>query len=230
MSSETPSPVITPIQRLTHRKIILAEERERRMGERFAERFEEESLEVIEAIRQAHPPFLGSTRVEELIGDADPHAFLEEAARVQTLREAAMLGALRERFGDEAEVEIRLCSYDHGWETGERLARVLDKPRCTPSEAFDLLADHFPGGSACGEYAPRLVSEGEGEAVWRVHGSHDQAIWEEAGAPPRLMCSLAAFWCKGFGEGLNPSLDFREDASLADGDPYTEGRYLLEGE
>jgi hypothetical protein len=165
--------------------------------------------------------------LEELVDEADPTEFLEEAARAQALREAAVLTALQSRLGDEAEVEIRLCSYDHGWETGDRIARLLDMTDCEPSAAADLLADHFPGGTAWGT-GPRITEEDESHARWRYLDGEMLELWNEVEASVQLLCSTVAFWCKGFGEALNPSLDFRQGGSLADGDPYSEGVYTLD--
>lgn len=218
---------ISTLHRLTHRKLSLAEERERRVAEHFVETFGEQAMETLEAVREAHPPFLGSARLEELLEEHGATSFLEEAARAQALREAATLTALQQRFGDEAEVELRLCSYDHGWETGERVARLLNLEGCTPSMAADLLADHYPGGTAWGP-GPRITRENGTEARWRYLDASVLEIWKEAGASAHLLCSAAAFWCKGFGEGLNPRLDFRMGGSLADGDPCSEALYTLE--
>jgi hypothetical protein len=218
---------ITSLHRLTHRKLALAEERERRIAERFVERFGEPAEAVLQAVYQKHPAFLGSARLEELIEDDDPTAYLEEAARAQALREAAVLTALQERLGDEAEVEIRLGSYDHGWETGDRLARLLDMGDCEPAAAADLLADHFPGGTAWGP-GPRITEEDESHARWSYLDGSTLELWNEAEASVQLLCSSVAFWCKGFGEALNPMLDFRQGASLADGDPHNEGVYTLD--
>lgn len=226
---------VAPVHRMTHRRILLAEERERRMAAHFEGRFGEAAREVIQAVRKDHPPFLGPSRPEDVLGpdgpggDCDPHQFLEEAARAQVAREAAALAAVLERFGDEAEVEARLCSYDHGWEVGERVAGARGLNGVSPEEGFDLLADHFPHGTAC-RPGLRLLSSSEDEAVWEVFDPEVREIWVEAGASPCLMSHLNAFWCKGFGEALrgdgNDGLEFRAGTGMSEGAPHDEGRYI----
>lgn len=226
---------VPPLFRMAHRRLLLAEERERRMASHFEERLGPEAGDLIAATRADHAPMFGPCRPEDLLGPEgpgagqEPHDFFDEAFRGQTLREAAVMAALLERFGDEVEVEARLCAYDHGWEVGERVAGSRGVVSPTPEQGFDLLADHFPGGEGC-RPAVRLRSADEGEVVWETYDRETLARWERAGLTSRLMSNINAFWCKGFGEALHgdggTGLEFRSGKGMADGEPTDEGRYL----
>ena len=219
---------IGALHRLGHRKIAIGEERERNFIRHFLDRFGAAAREVLECTRAPHPPFLGDRRLEELAVSEPLHAALEGIAARQAEREAVTLAALLRRFGDDAEVEIRLSAYDHGWQTGDRIARVRPGGPIGPAEAYDLLAENYPDGIACCP-SMRLLAEEESCTSWAQFGSEVLEGWARAGVPAEVMCSMVAFWCKGFGEGLNPEIVYRKGKSLAAGEPYLEGSYRLPG-
>jgi hypothetical protein len=200
-------------------------DRERALVRRAVEAFGPEVSRAVEEARGAfgyEPP---EGPLEEAVGGANIHEYLSEQVLRVEASEAAVVRAILETAGPEAEELAREVAYGHGRSVGESL---LAGGRINGSGLEDLalgLNLALLDGMPC-DQATVLADEGPGRLVLRRSlGVHREA-WEGAGANVALMAELLGRWSAGVLEVLNPEATFNRSVET-DGVGWCEDELVL---
>lgn len=214
-----------PIHYLMMERVQSVSEREKALAARAIEVFGSGVAEAVESARAEHGYELPEAPLEEAVGGANIHEFLSEQVVRVEVSEAAVVRAVREAAGQEAEELIREVAYDHGRSVGESLkagGRINGQAIQDLANGINLaLLDGMP----C-DHATALTEQGPGRVVLRRSLDVHRPAWEAAGADVALMAEVLGRWSQGVLEGLNPDVKFNRTVHL-DGAGWCEDEMLL---
>ena len=112
-----------PIHYLMWDRIKLVRERDSYIGQRVAGELGQQASEIIAEARRKHGFEWDPKPLEEQVGSQSIHAFLQDKVdRVET-SEAALIGAVDQKFGAQGRKLLEESYYRHGKEFGARLIR-----------------------------------------------------------------------------------------------------------
>jgi hypothetical protein len=181
--------------------------------------------EAVESARAEHGYEPPEVPLEEAVGGANIHEFLSEQVHRVEASEAAVVRAILEASGQEAEELIKAAAYDHGRSVGESLkarGRILGEVLPDLANGLNLaLLDGMP----C-DHATALAEQGPDRMVLRRSLAVHRPAWESAGADVALMAELLGRWSQGVLEGLSPDVKFNRTVH-ADGVGWCEDELNL---
>ena len=213
-------PSIGPWHAQVHAQLLLASDRETWIADAASARLGHAAQAAVAAARDAHPLDLAPS-LEELVGDRDPHEALHELVSRFHRREGAVYGALVHRHGVEAEVVLRLAAWEHGIDTGRRLAAGTVPGPSGPSAVFDLIALNVLEGLPC-QTTSLLVLEGPHRVAWKHDACPYRADWERVAVPLASACNVISAWIRGIAAGVDGNVEYRRPKAIAIGDERCE--------
>lgn len=219
--STAPADTLAPLHRLVLVQIEIAAARERATCDEVAEALGDEARECLRVARQGHPVPTPARLAERLRESGDAHGTLADGIRRQLAREAAAWRALVERFGDEAEVRLRMAAEDHGRACGARAAEEHGHGTGGPAAAFDLLGGALLEGLPCAVVA-RVERDTDASVSWSHARCPYEAPWSDAGVDRLVACNVVSAWRRGFTSGFDAGVEYRRPASIAAGDGRCE--------
>ncbi|MEE9543880.1 MAG: hypothetical protein V3V95_08875, partial [Thermodesulfobacteriota bacterium] len=143
------SAFLGPIHHWLFKKINLVEDRERKIVFAFSEKYGDDVETLAAANRSKYGEYYDETSLEELVGQAAIHEFLSmEIAKVET-REAALLAALIDKYGDEAKTLALETAKEHGRAFGEGQTADADTDGVTADDVYKAVKNTFLDGMPC---------------------------------------------------------------------------------
>lgn len=215
------SAFLGPIHHWLFNKIKLVEEREDAIIKAFSEKFSSDTNTIAKNARKKYGEPVGSTPLDEMIGDSPIHGFLHNRITVAETRESFILAELIKKHGTDGNNLAMDTAYKHGLETGKKAQKEYETEDVNPESAYRLLQNFFLDGMPCDH-----VTEVDQPSEKELHGRHTdclhRAYWEEAGISGDFMCNYLATWVNGFIAGLGGAVKFKRLKTIIKGDTFCE--------
>lgn len=215
-----------PIHYMMFNKIKIAAGRVQAVTEFFTNKFPEETAEIIKDAIPEGPVAFGEKPLDELLGDAPIHQFLQSLIdRVET-SEATLVTALLYRFPDNGKKLLAEAFRNHGKETAQKAMDKNGAPSDDLNGATNLLSQSYLEGMPCDPAGSYSNSDGVLEVT------HSDCLhapkWESVGAPKDLMCELLDEWVTGFAKAVNPQIKLERSGSIVKGASVCKCNLILD--
>lgn len=218
--------VLGPVHHWMHKKIKTTEAREVCIVNAFKEKYGQSADDVLNGVYEKHPQSEGDKPLEELLEDKPIHQGIQAMIIEAETREAATVAAFCEKYGDESKELAVKTAHDHGVECGKKAVEVDGGNECAASRAFELLQGHLCDGMPCDRGA-QVQEEGDSLTTWDHTECIHESYWKEVDASFETMCELVNSWIAGFGEGVNPKINYKREKAIAFGDTECVGVYEI---
>jgi len=201
-----------------HRKIKTTEARETFIVDALKDNYGRDADEILSAVYAKHPLPRKDVSLEEILGNVPIHQGIQNLIISAETREAAVVAAFCEKYGDEAKELIIKTAHCHGVECGKRAVEERGADgETTASKAFELIQSYLCDGMPCDRGA-QVQSEDDDRAIWDHTECVHEQYWKDAGASFETMCDMLNSWIAGFGEGTNSKITYMREKALATGE------------
>ncbi len=210
--------VLGPVHHWMYKKIQTTEAREAFVVDALKDKYGLEADEILNSIYEKHPVSDKSASLEEKLGNAPIHQGIQNLIINVETREASVVAAFCEKYGDEVKELVVRSAHNHGVECGRRA--VVERGSsggCTASKAFELIQSYLCDGMPCDRGA-QAQSEEDVRTTWDHTECVHEQYWKDAGASFETMCDMLNSWIAGFGEGVNPKIKYKREKAIAAGD------------
>lgn len=219
--------VLGPIHHWMHKKIQISEAREKAITQGLKDKFGQDAEDILAEVYKKYPESQNDGKaLEEILEDKPIHAGIQGLIDDVETREAAIIAAFYNKYGDQAKEAASQAAYQQGLSCGQTAVKEkgLGPNDLTPGKAFELLLDNYCDGMPCDRGA-QVLDETEKRIVWDhticIHGKY----WEAVNAPPKAMCDILISWISGFGAGVNSVISHDRKKCIAHGDQTCESSY-----
>lgn len=210
--------VLGPVHHWMYKKIKTTEAREAYIVAKLKGKYCQDADALLNAVYEKHPLPDKNATLEEILGDVPIHQGIQNLIVNVETREASVISAFCEKYGDEARELIIEAAHDQGVECGKRAVEERGTSgECTASKAFELMQSYLCDGMPCDRGA-HAQSEEDNRTTWDHTECVHEQYWKNAGASFETMCDMLNSWIAGFGEGVNPKIKYTRDKAIATGD------------
>jgi len=210
-----------PIHHWLYNKIRIAAARSLAIEEALSGSYSKDAASIMAEVDDIYPPFPQDVDLEDIIGDAPIHGFLNGLIRMVEMREGAIIKTFLRTCGDGVKEVAVKAAAEHGRLTGEAARGEVEQGSF--ESLFKALGDRRLEGMPCDEGGQPEV---EGQ---RLNISHSKCLhhynWYGSGAPIDTMCRITGAWIEGFIKGAAPDVSYSMEESIADG--AKECRYSI---
>jgi len=201
-----------------YKKIKTTEAREAFIVDALKDKYGREADEILNAIYEEHPPSDKDASLEEILGNVPIHQGIQNLIINAETREAVIIAAFCEKYGDAAKGLVIKAAHDHGVECGKRAVEERGTSGdCTASKAFELMQSYLCDGMPC-DRGSQVQREEDYLTTWDHTECVHEQYWKDAGASFETMCDMLNSWIAGFGEGANPKIKYTREKAIATGD------------
>jgi flagellar hook-associated protein FlgK len=220
------SAFLGPIHHWLFKKINLVEDREKTVVSAFTQKHGTEVEGLAASNRDKYGAYYDGTSLEELVGEAAIHEFLSiEIAKVET-REAALIGALIKKYGDEAKTLLMETAKEHGRAFGAAQTEGADTENATADDVHKAVKNTFLDGMPCDH-----VVETTENTTTKLVEKHTDCLhlgyWKTAGTDAVTMCEYLGSWINGVVTGLGVNAAHSRGTTIAKGDSHCEDTYTI---
>lgn len=202
-----------PIHHWLYNKIQIAAERSRTIEEALVGAFPNEAdpiMRELDDIYQAFPEDIG---LEDILGDAPIHGFLNSLIRMIEMREGGMMKLFLNQCGDKVKNIAVDAAKKHGEKVGEGMKSEVVAGDI--KSLFKALNDCRLEGMPCDEGGqPEVI---KGKLIIRNAQCLHYNTWDGVGAPLEVMCHITGAWIEGFFKGAAPDTSYSIEESIIDG-------------
>lgn len=210
-----------PIHHWLYKKIETGAQRCEAIETAFKSIFSDKSNALIAEVDENYAAFPTGLPLEDIIGDAPIHTFLQGLIKMVETREGAIVRTFVDSYGDKAKDVAFKAAEDFGRAAGERAKGQVDEN--SVESVFKALYDHQLDGMPCDQGAqPEL--QGKSLLIRQSDCLHREN-WQTVGAPLDAMCKITGAWIEGFIRGAAPKLSYRIEGSVIEGS--SECRYFI---
>ena len=193
------SAFLGPIHHWLFNKIRLVEEREKALATALTEKFGDEVNTLSEAGRAKYGDYYDETALEEMIGEEPIHTYLAGAIEKVETREAALIAAITEKFGEDAKARILELAQANGKKVGEAEKEEVDAD--SADDIYRAVKNTFLDGMPCDHVTD--VKQTSEKEVAEIHSDClHRAYWQSGGADDAFMCEYLGRWLDGFVQGV----------------------------
>lgn len=210
-----------PIHHWLYKKIETGAARCEAIENAFKNAFTDKADTLISDVDERYAAFPAGLALEDIIGDAPIHTFLQGLIKMVETREGAIVKSFVDCYGDQAKDVALRAATDFGKSIGREVRGQVDGN--SVESVFKALYDHQLDGMPCDQGA-RPEFKGN-DLLIRQSGCLHSGNWKEAGAPLSIMCKITGAWIEGFLKSAAPELSYRIEASVIEGSG--ECRYYL---
>ncbi|MFQ5560587.1 MAG: hypothetical protein ACE5FU_08395 [Nitrospinota bacterium] len=218
------SAFLGPIHFQMYEKIKTVSSRSVAVFSTFFEKFGTEVEEVCGCSKSEAESWVDNTPLDQQIGDAAIHGWLSGKVDEAESREARLVKALLEKYGDSGRALVLEAVYWHGKAVGLKAAEKHSPE--TLEELVGVVSAYLLDGMPCDSVVKNFLSGGF------LSSEHSKCLhvpnWDESGADTVFMCDIVRRWIDGFCESINP--DFKHDGKerVVSGDEKCVDVYRLE--
>ena len=209
------SAFLGPIHYMMFNKIKIAADRSRFIVNTFREKFGPEADELVKTAIPDGITDFGDKKLDEIIGDANIHSFLQGLIDEVEVKEAALATAYLYKYPDAAEGLLENAFFEHGKQT--TIKAIEGKSNGSPLSSFQhAVGMNYLEGMPCDQVSSFMMNGKDSLKVSHSDCLH-LAKWETAGAPAHTMCKLLDKWVAGCANAVDPKLALARSASIVNG-------------
>jgi len=210
--------VLGPVHHWMYKKVQTTEAREAFIVDALKAKYGQEAEEVLNSVYDKHPLSDKNASLEEILRNVPIHQGIQNLIINAETREASVISAFCEKYGDEAKELVIRSAQEHGVECGKRaVAERGNSCECSASKAFELIQSYLCDGMPC-DRGVQAQSEEDNRTTWDHTECVHEQFWKDAGASFETMCDMLNSWIAGFGEGTNPKINYTREKAIAVGD------------
>ncbi len=210
--------VLGPVHHWMYKKIQTTEAREAFVVDALKNKYGQEAEEILNSIYEKRPLADKNSSLEEILGNVPIHQGIQNLIINAETREASVIAAFCEKYGEEAKQLVVQAAHDHGVVSGKKAVEERGSSGdCTASKAFELIQSYLCDGMPCDRGA-QAQSEEDNRTAWDHTECVHEQYWKDAGASFETMCDMLNSWIVGFGEGVNPKIKYTREKAIAAGD------------
>ena len=210
--------VLGPVHHWMYKKVQTTEAREAFIVDALKAKYGQEAEEVLNSVYDKHPLSDKNASLEEILRNVPIHQGIQNLIINAETREASVISAFCEKYGDEAKELVIRSAQEHGVEYGKRaVVERVNSGECSASKAFELIQSYLCDGMPC-DRGVQAQSEEDNRTTWDHTECVHEQFWKDAGASFETMCDMLNSWIAGFGEGTNPKINYTREKAIAVGD------------
>lgn len=195
------SKFLAPIHSWLFNKIQIHEGLEKEIQTSLTEKYGEDVTSIVDANAKEYGQRLASDNIEDIIDESNIHGWLQQSITVAETRQAAIIGDLVAKFGDEAKNLIEEVYKSNAIAHAKSAKEAISAQ--SPEDVYKVINNYVLDGMPCDSAGS--VTESTQDLLEAVQNSCLHiAYWEKAGVDPDLMYSLRTEWTKAFVNELNP--------------------------
>ena len=199
------SKFLAPIHSWLFNKIKIHEDLEREIETSFKSKYGEEVTNIVNKSISAYGDRLQSDNLEDIIDESNIHGWLQQNITVVETRQAAILGDLFDKYGDDGLQLAHSIYKENGAKNGE-----LAKEEVTienPEDAYKALNNYILDGMPCDSAGS--VTKSDKDVLEAVQNSclHIN-YWKTAGVDPEKMYNLRNEWKAAFINAIEPNFEY----------------------
>lgn len=204
------SKFLAPIHSWLFNKIKIHEDLEKKVETKFKSKYGDEVTDIVEKNISTYGDRLQSDNLEEIIDQSNIHGWLQHNIGIVETRQAAILGDLFEKYGDEA-LELALSIYK---EDGSKYGAIAKEEATieSPEDAYKALNNYILDGMPCDSASSVTKSDKDLLEAVQNNCLHIN-YWKTAGVDPEKMYSLRDQWKSSFITELEPNFEYSVDKS-----------------
>lgn len=212
--------VLGPIHHWMYGKIQTSGARESAIVSAFKSNYGSEADKILDQVYKKYPKSDVHKSLEELLANKPIHQGIQSLIVGVETREAATIAAFCAKYKDAAKIAAE-AAHNHGVNSGKE---AIKKNGLTPADCnntakvFEVMGEYLCDGMPCDRGA-QVVAESEKSTSWDHESCVHEPYWKDAGADFLTMCDVVNEWIAGFGEGINPCIEYKREKALAAGDP-----------
>lgn len=202
------SKFLAPIHSWLFNKIKIHEDLERDIESSFKSKYGEEVTNIVEKNIATYGDRLQSDDLEEIIDQSNIHGWLQQNIAIVETRQAAILGDLFEKYGDEA-LTLALSVYK---EDGSKYGAIAREEATieNPEDAYKALNNYILDGMPCDSASSVTKSDKDSLEAVQNNCLHIN-YWKTAGVAPEKMYLLRDSWKSSFVTKLDSSFEYSVD-------------------
>jgi hypothetical protein len=207
------STFLGPIHYWLFNKIKLVEEREKEQVAAFSAKYGNDVTRLAESGARKFGAYYDGAPLETLIGMQPIHAYLAGAIEKVETREAALIKALVDKYGEDAKALAMKTCRAHG----EKVARAESEEINAESadDVYRAIKNAYLDGMPC-DHVTDVDNKSASELVELHSDCLHRGFWQNAGADEVFMCEYLGVWLDGF-------------ASAVKGASHERGKTLVKG-
>ncbi len=212
-----------PVHQWLFGKILIVEERERFLRREFTERFGNRATGVVAEMARKYGRYLDEP-LERLVANMPVQEFLVDSVERVETREAAIIKALIEEFGNRAEKFVLKVAYRHGRTKGRKATEEYEISNPLPERVYTILRNFFLDGMPSDDVI-EIEQRPNREFIERHRRCLHRRYWQNVHVDERLMCEYLSRWVDGFCDAID-GIKHVKTKSLVKGDTLCEDRWL----
>ena len=202
------SRTLAPIHYWLFNKILLHEELEKEIVQKFSEQFGREVYDIEKNNIQKYGDRIPDVSLEELIDTSNIHGWLQNKISIAETRQAGILADLFRKYKSNGILLAKLVYEQNGIKCGND-ARTKYSVN-TPKEIYDALNNYILDGMPCDNVNNIIESNSNYLEYIQARCLH-MAYWNNVGADPKVMYDLRFTWNGAFVNATNPEFKYQVD-------------------
>lgn len=215
------SKFLAPIHFWLFNKVKIQENLEREIESAFASKYGSEVENIVQSNIDKYGDRLKSDQLDEIIDESNIHGWLQHNISIAETRQAAILGDLFEKFGDEAfelsKDVFRKNASKYGLKARE------DGPVKTPEDVYKTINNYVLDGMPC-DSAGSVTESTDKKLVSKQENCLHINYWKQAGVDPEKMYALREEWIKAFVESLDSDFTYSVSRDQSNASTFTVER------
>ncbi|MBU3190094.1 hypothetical protein K9O30_13370 [Clostridium bowmanii] len=194
------SAFLAPIHTWLFKKILLAEELEKRLKEVYINKYGEIAKNVDDKSLDYGIPIDTTKNIEDIIDKSNIHGWLQDKISKVETRTAFTITEMSKECGEGAEAIAMACFTEQGKTVGENL-KASEMPGC-PEELFNALNIYLLEGMPC-DRVTRIIKSENNILEWETTSCIHKKYWEIVNGDVNVFYNLRHNWIKAFIESSN---------------------------
>lgn len=211
------SKTLAPIHYWLFNKILLHEELEKEIVQKFRDQFGDEVYNIEKSNIKKYGDRIPNVSLEGLIDTGNVHGWLQDKISIAETRQAAILADLFKKYKDNGILLAKLVYERNGLKYGNDAKEKYSVS--SPKEIYDVLNNYILDGMPCDNVNNIIESNNDYLEYTQVRCLHI-IYWNEVGIDPRIMYDLRSTWNEAFVNAANPDFKYQVDVENIGG---TEG-------
>lgn len=201
------SAFLAPIHSWLFNKILMFQDIEMDLRNKYLEVYGEEAREIVEETKEFGELIDRTKSIEELIDLGNIHGWLQNKIQNGESRVASILSRFIDKYGDDALKIAEDIFYNNGVKQGE-IAKHKESPE-NAKDIFSTLNNYILEGMPC-DRVQKLIQADEDVVRWINTSCVHRGNFDRVNADINLFYSLRFIYLKGFVSSANEGYKFYE--------------------
>lgn len=205
------SKFLAPIHFWLFNKIKIHEELEAEIVSGFTNKYGDDILEIEKQNVKEYGERIPEVSLENIIDEGNIHGWLQQRINIAETRQAAILGELFKKYGDEGFNLAKEIYIENAKKHGTQASNSIDIS--TADDVFRTINNYILDGMPCDNVNSIIISEADLFEYEKNECLHI-GYWNAVGVEPKLMYELREVWVSAFVSALDPNFVYQVDGEV----------------